>query len=184
MRNHVSAYKDHMLQSATVEQRAVSIVKREQERWNEGTSEWLSAGNMVKDKEQVFKFGPPQGWQLVLLQQVDQEEVVDMGEGGSFPSERWMDAYHLDVADCVRHRRSVERKDAETLGHLKYGVKAQKALTQHLKSSSKERTYFGIEDIVLNKDGSLKAACKPQLSKEEKRKLRFAKRMATKGAAK
>ncbi|NRA49237.1 MAG: hypothetical protein HRU12_08890 [Phaeodactylibacter sp.] len=184
MRNHVSAYKDHMLQAATVEQRAVSIVKREQEREIEGLSSVLSANNMVKDRAAAAELLSPEVL-AVLAEDVDSEEVIELLdiEGGELPSLTEALTYNVASRACARHRRHDNRPadEAWTGYHLKYD---DKALNAYNKREINKARYFGIEDIVLNKDGSLKAACKPKLSKEEKRKLRFAKRMATKGAAK
>ena len=170
MRSHVSEYQEHMLQNANTEQRAVAICKREQERWNEGTSEWLSAGNMVKDREQVFRFGPPQEWQLVLLEGVDSEEVIEVFDPEL--SEQMEELLMYNVADCARHRMSYDFDSLEDhAAGMVYSEKANEALSNHLKRTSKQRTYHCIEDIVLNKDGSLKAACKPK--KETKREWRL-----------
>lgn len=161
-----------------VSERAVAICKAEQERQIEGLSAVLSANNMVKDRELASELLDPEVL-AVLAQDVDSEEVVEV-----FGDELPMlgEALQMNVSDCVRHRMSHSVDSGGTKLALSYGEKANKALDAHLKRSNKVRTYHGIEDIVLNKDGSLKAACKPKVSKAEKRKALQLKRLARKGS--
>jgi len=172
-------------------------IKRNQGNW----ASVISANNRIKDR-QIASFMLSEELIKVLQMPVegttntsDTSDMIDLGWGFNEDSTT-VDINHdpltdtlrtletMNVTGCDRHRMTLDSDiDSETLGRMYYSEKAKKAFNNHTKKTTKERKYHGIEDILLNKDGSLKAKAKAKKTQADRKMDRLA-RIAAKAAAK
>lgn len=108
----------------------------------------------------------------------EESDMLDMGWGFNEDS-TYLDPDHepltdtmvtllqFNVAKTERHRMTSIQEDG-TIGPNRYAEKANKALANHLKRTTKERKYHGIADLVLNKDGSVKGGKGKTTQKQRK----------------